>query len=243
MPERVVAIHQPNFLPWLGYFAKIAASDVFLVMDNVQFPKSSKGGWSNRVKMRVGGEAAWVTVPVVRNYHGVRSISEMEIDDSSPWRAKLLKTVRMSYARSPYFQEIFPLVERLVTYPSVSLAEFNQFGVREISATLGMDTAKLVVGSTLHAEGAATSLLINMVRAVNGTTYLCGGGASGYQDDEQFASAGIQLRYQSFAHPVYRQGPGASFLPGLSIVDALMWCGASMTSSMLQPGVATIPGD
>jgi hypothetical protein len=238
MAERVVAIHQPNFLPWLGYFAKIASSDVFLVMDNAQFPKTG-GSWSNRVKMRVNGAAAWVTVPIVRAYHGVRSVQEMEIDERSPWRAKLLKTVRMNYARASYIDEVFPLIENVVTHPSSSLAEFNLFGIREISTVLGIDTTKLVLGSTLDAPGSATTLLINMVKSVGGTAYLCGGGASGYQDDEQFAAEGIQLRYQSFAHPVYQQG-GDSFLAGLSIVDALMWCGAAGTSLLLRENAATV---
>jgi WbqC-like protein family len=239
MAESVVAIHQPNFLPWLGYFAKIKTSDVFLVMDNAQFPKTG-GSWSNRVKMRVGGEAAWVTVPIVRAYHGVRSVKAMEIDERSPWRAKMLKTIRMSYARSPYLAEIFPLVEEIVTYPSASLADFNLFGIRRIGTALGIDATKIVVGSTLNAEGAATRLLINMVKAVKGTAYLCGGGASGYQEDDQFAAEGIQLRYQSFSHPEYYQGPGINFLPGLSIVDALMWCGVGGTSDLLKGNAATL---
>ena len=242
MADRVVAIHQPNFLPWLGYFAKIAFSDVFLVMDNAQFPKTG-GSWSNRVKMRVNGEAAWVTVPIVRAYHGVRSVKEMEIDERSPWRAKLLKTVGINYARAPYIGEVFPLIEKIITYPSKSLADFNLFGIREICTAVGIDTTKQIIGSTLDASGAATTLLINMVKAVNGTTYLCGGGASGYQDDDQFAAEGIQLRYQSFSHPEYQQGPGVGFLPGLSIVDALMWCGTAGTSSLLQGSAATVLGD
>ncbi len=232
MAERVVAIHQPNFLPWLGYFAKIASSDLFLVMDNAQFPKKG-GSWSNRVKMRIGGEASWVTVPITRAYHGVRSVREIEIDERSPWRTKLLKTIRMNYARATYADEAFPLVERIITNPSTSLADYNLFGIQEIVRALGLDTAKLVVGSTLDAPGAATSLLINMVKAVNGTTYLCGGGASGYQEDEKFAAEGIQLRYQAFSHPEYPQGRGTTFLAGLSIVDALMWCGTAGTASML----------
>lgn len=238
MAERVVAIHQPNFLPWLGYFAKIAACDVFIVMDNAQFPKTG-GSWTNRVKMRIGGEAAWVTVPIVRAYHGVRTVKEMEIDDRSPWRAKLLKTVRMSYARATHFEEVYPLIEKLVTYPSASLSEFNLFGVREISAALGIDTTKLVVGSQLNAPGTATTLLINMVRAVSGTIYLCGGGAAGYQDDDQFAAEGIQLRYQAFSHPEYQQRAGDPFLAGLSIVDTLMWIGTSGTSLLLRESAAT----
>ena len=232
MAGKIVAIHQPNFLPWLGYFSKIASSDVFIVMDNAQFPKKG-GSWSNRVKLRVAGNAAWVTVPIVRAYHGVRTVREMQIDDTSPWRAKLLKTIRMNYAHAPSIDSVFPLLEQIILYETDSLAEFNLVGIKTICETLGLDTSRFVIGSTLATTGAATELLISMVRAVGGSDYLCGGGASGYQDDDAFARAGIRLQYQSFVHPDYTQGKGVTFQPGLSIVDALMWCGVEGTAGLL----------
>lgn len=232
MADRIVAIHQPNFLPWLGYFAKIAASDVFIVMDNAQFPKKG-GSWSNRVKLRVAGNAAWVTVPIVRAYHGVRTVHEMQIDNGSPWRGKLLKTIRMNYAQAPFIDSVFPLLEKIISFETESLAEFNLFGIRTIGETLGLHTSRLAIGSTLSVTGAATDLLIDMVKAVAGTTYLCGGGASGYQDDDAFGRAGIRLQYQSFVHPEYGQGRGVAFQPGLSIADALMWCGVEGTGGLL----------
>jgi hypothetical protein len=235
MAEKIVAIHQPNFLPWLGYFAKIASSDVFVVMDNAQFPKKG-GSWSNRVKLSVAGEPTWVTVPIVRAYHGVRAVREMEIDENSPWRPKLLKTIRMNYAKAPYINDVFPLLEEIISFPSRNLSEFNLFGIRRLANALGMDSSKLVLGSDLGVGGAATDLLINMVTAAGGSTYLCGGGASGYQDDNAFSHAGIHLQYQSFVHPEYRQGSGEAFQPGLSIADALLWCGIERTA-----GLVTVP--
>src|SRR3989304_9812833 len=99
--EVIVAIHQPNFFPWLGYFNKIVRADLFLVMDNAQFPK--KGGtWCNRVKLLIGGKADWMTMPVVRSYPGVRLIKDMKIDNAMPWRAKLLKTIQNNYSRAPF---------------------------------------------------------------------------------------------------------------------------------------------
>ena len=76
--KKVVAIHQPNFFPWLGFFNKVACSDVFILMDNVQFPKKG-GSWSNRVQLAINGQAAWVTMPVVRSFHGTRIIKDMQI--------------------------------------------------------------------------------------------------------------------------------------------------------------------
>lgn len=101
---RVVAIHQPNFFPWLGYFAKIARSDYFVLFDDIQFPKTG-GSWSNRVKLLVSGEARWVTAAIDRNYHGTRTIREMSFLAANPWREKTLKSIEANYRRHPYYLE------------------------------------------------------------------------------------------------------------------------------------------
>lgn len=231
--EKVVAIHQPNFFPWLGYFNKIARADLFLVMDNVQFPRTGKGTWVNRVKLIVNKQAAWVTMPVVRAHSGVRCISEMRISDATPWRAKLLKTIQMSYSRAPFFEVVFPFLAKLTNNTTDYLAEYNLSAIRSLAEALGLQTSKLILGSTLNVAGSATDLLISMVKAVEGTAYLCGGGAAGYQEDEKFAEAGIELIYQNFQHPVYSQSNTQEFIPGLSIIDALMNCGFEEVLSLM----------
>jgi WbqC-like protein family len=229
--RRMVAIHQPNFFPWLGYFNKIARSDVFIVLDNVQFSK--KGGtWSNRVRILLGGRPIWITLPVERSFHGVRLVREMRIADG-PWRVRLLRTVRGAYRPAPCFDEVFPVVEELLETPTDMVAELNLTVVRALTSRLGLDPDKLIVASTLGVDGAGTDLLINAVRAVCGGRYLCGGGAQGYQDDERFGPAGIELVQQTFRHPVYPQLGVAEFVPGLSIIDALMNCGFVATRKLI----------
>jgi hypothetical protein len=220
---KLVAIHQPNFLPWLGYFDKIRRSDVFLVMDNTQFSKTG-GTWTNRVRMIVNGEPAWITVPIARAYHGVRSIGEMRINDHLPWRYKVLRTIEDNYRRAPHFDEVYPVVSELVEQPTTELATYNLSAIQTLCRALQL-TAPTVVGSTLNVEGRSTDLLIAMVRAAGGNAYLAGGGASGYQDDSMFQGAGIQVIYQDYQHPTYPQCNTVEFKPGLSIVDALMNCG------------------
>jgi hypothetical protein len=235
MPDRrVVAIHQPNFFPWLGFFDKIANADVFVLMDNVQFPRTSTGTWVNRVKLLVAGHEHWTTAPVVRAGTGFQRIADVELDDSTPWRTKLLRTIRSSYARAPHFPTVFPVIEALLARPTRRLAELNVASITAISDRLGLDSGKLVRGTTLDVRGQATDLLVSMAQAVYATTYLCGGGARGYQEDEKFARSGIELVYQQFAHPTYRQAGSSAFLPGLSIIDALMNCGFENTAALLR---------
>lgn len=218
----VVAIHQPNFLPWLGYFNKIANADVFVVLDNVQFAKTG-GTWTNRVRLRINGDARWVTVPVVRDYRGVRTIGEMTIA-SGPWRAKLIQTLQAAYGRAPHFGAVLPFIQPLIAEATDELLRYNLIAIRALAAALGLDRTRFVLASELDVSGRGTDLLVALVKAVDGGVYLCGGGAAGYQEDQKFAQAGIQLVYQTFRHPAYAQGD-LPFVPGLSIVDALMHCG------------------
>ncbi len=218
-----MAIHQPNYLPWLGFFDKIHRSDVFVVLDNAQFSKTG-GTWTNRVQLVVNKEPAWVTVPIVRAYHGLRTIREMRINESQPWRAKLLRTIELNYGRASHFKEVEPLVREVIEERTADLAEYNLTAIRTLCTALDLATP-IVIGSTLQTEGRSTDLLIAMVKAVGGAGYLVGGGAAGYQEDEKFRKAGIDLVHQEFQHPTYPQFNTISIKPGLSIVDALMNCG------------------
>jgi hypothetical protein len=229
----VVAIHQPNFLPWLGWFDKLARADVFVLLDHVQFPRTSKGTYVNRVKLLVGGKDAWVTAPIVRASGSVQRIDEVRVDDAQPWRDKLLRTVQHNYARADAYDEIAPLVRDVLGRPTDRLAELNEHSVRRIAELLGLDESKFVRSSTLGVTSHATELLIELTKAVGGTAYLAGNLAgSTYQEDEKFEQAGIELRSQRFEHPRYGQQVD-EFVPGLSVVDALMHVGPERTRALL----------
>jgi hypothetical protein len=229
----VVAIHQPNFLPWLGWFDKLARADVFVLLDHVQFPRTSRGTYVNRVKLLVGGKDAWVTAPIVRASGSAQRIDEVRVDDAQPWRAKVLRTLEHNYRRAEAYDEVYPLVHDVLEQPTERLAELNEHGVRVIARALGLDESKFVRSSRLGASAHATDLLIELTKAVGGTVYLAGNLAgSTYQEDEKFEGAGIELRPQRFEHPRYSQ-PGDEFVPGLSVVDALMNVGPERTRGLL----------
>lgn len=235
--SKIVAIHQPNFFPWLGYFNKLARADVFIVLDNVQFPKTG-GTWMNRVRLLVNGEPDWISMPMVRSYHGTRQIHEMKINNNISWRKKLLKTIDLSYGHAPLHHEVLPLFRKLIENPTDNLQEFNLTALQAMGTAIGLDWGKVILGSALEVNGEATDLLIAMVRAVGGTAYLCGGGAGAYQEDEKFAAAGIQLIYQGFEHPTYSQADNVRFCAGLSIIDVAMNCGFDGARQLVVPALA-----
>ncbi len=231
----VVAIHQPNFLPWLGFFDKILKSDVFVFLDNVQFIKKG-GNWGNRVALLIDGRPMWVTMPVHRSYHGYRRTNEIEINNTVPWERKFFNSLKSYYRKHPFFSETMEWLIKAFQCKKEKLAAFNIHIVTNLVESLGWDTSKLVVGSSLAVEGTGTDLLISVVNAAGGASYLCGGGAGGYQEDEKFKQAGLGLIYQNFKHPVYRQNAATQFVQGLSIVEALMNLGIAGTVDLLESG-------
>ena len=217
----LVAIHQPNFFPWLGYFDKVRRADVFIFLDAVSYPRSGSGGmgsWCNRVRVSVAGEARWITCPVKRVPLGT-AIQAVEIDDAQPWRTKVTRTLEANYRRSPGYERAMALLGPLLQNTTTNLADFNIAAIKAIAAHLGLQT-RFVRQSELEFDGQATELLVSLVKAAGGDAYLAGGGAGGYQEDELFAASGIRLVAQGFTPEPY--GPENTFLPGLSVIDYLI---------------------
>jgi hypothetical protein len=221
------AIHQPNFFPWLGYFDKIRRADVFVFLDDVDYPRAgsaSMGSWLNRVKIAIQGEARWIGCPVKRMPLG-SPINHAVIDDTQPWRAKLLKSLEANYRRSKNYLSTASLVRELLETEIVTLADFNIGCITRISRHLGINT-KFVRQSDVAASGNSTDLLIEIVRLVGADAYLAGGGSQGYQKDDLFATRGVELVYQNFDQKPYL--PSERFIPGLSIIDYLMHDGREL---------------
>jgi hypothetical protein len=217
----VVAIHQPNFFPWLGYFDKIRRADVFIMLDDAQYQKTG-GSWSNRVKVLINGEGRWLTAPVDRSFHGTRKVNEMVFSSKEDWRGKVMKTLVSAYKRAPCFDEAYSVIEPLVQNPEANVAEYNIHAIKALATELGHPVSSLARSSNLPTESTATERLIELTKSVGGDRYLCGGGAGGYQEDDAFQKAGVGLEYQNFVHPAYPQFGREDCVAGLSIVDVLM---------------------
>ncbi|MBU1695326.1 MAG: WbqC family protein [Verrucomicrobia bacterium] len=234
-PAKIVAIHQPNFFPWLGYFAKMARVDCFVFLDNVQIPKTG-GSWVNRVKLLMNQKAGWFTLPIDRSYHGTRLITEVQIAMGAGERTSLADKVRLNYKKAPFFDEVFPVLEPLLRNPEMNLAEFNIHAASSLAIRIGFPESMFVRSSSLPSIGeVSTDRLVTIVREVGGSAYLYGGGAVDYQENEKFDQTGLGVIAQTFAHPTYPQFNTAVFVPGLSVIDSLMNVGFAGTRELLTP--------
>jgi hypothetical protein len=225
MNKKIVAIHQPNFFPWLGFFDKIIKSDVFLMMDTAQIPQK-KPSWTNRVKIIVEKKECYCpTLDLVRNHHGVIPIKEALIVEDSICKKKIVRTIYFNYRKSAFFNQVYPFIETHILSKENSIADYNLSSIKALLEKLDIDKNKIIKTSEIGFEMSKEDLSVlitKMVKNVSGTTYLSGNCSMGYLDHQAFANAGIELIFQNYIHPVYKQFSTSTFIPGLSIIDALM---------------------
>lgn len=229
----IVAIHQPNFFPWLGYFEKIVHADKFIFLDDVQFPKSGAGANSNRVKLLVSGEARWITASIARKFEGNRRINQVEFNTSEFWREKMIKSLETNYKKAQHFDEVFPFLQSLVDNPETNVSKYNCNAILGISEKLGIQFNRFCWSSELPHVGNSNDLLVSLTKLVGGTAYLTGKGAVAYLDEAVYKTADVRLIHQDFEHPEYSQHNSVSFVAGLSIVDALMNIGYKGVTELL----------
>ncbi len=217
----IAAIHQPNFIPWIGYFYKILKADQFVLLDDVQF---TRGGYTNRVSIKYGKGGDWLTVPLIKQGRFGELVRDVELQADPKWRTKTLQTLKANYGRAPYFKTYLPELEGIVFGTDRLLADFNIALIRFLMKALEIDTP-ICRSSTLQGiSGLSTERLVSICRALGATEYLSGFGGANYQEQETFRQNGITLTMSAFKHPQYPQLWG-EFVPGLSAIDLLFNCG------------------
>jgi hypothetical protein len=220
----IVAIHQPDFLPWLGFFDRWQRSDLHIILDDAQFLRR---GWHHRDRIKVAGGTSWLTVPVVNKGRYGQLLCETQIDNSRPWRRKHLGLIRESYRRSPNFKSIYPGLEAIYCEEHATLVGFNLHLLAWAGACLGIQTP-IVLASHLQVASRKTQRLVDLCAKVGSDTYLSGIGAKAYLDEALFAGSGIRVLWQEFQHPRYPQLHGP-FEPNLSALDYLMADGHALS--------------
>lgn len=219
----IVAIHQPNFLPWLGYLHRMMQADLFIVLDHVQFERRN---YQNRTRIRLDDRERWLTVPVRQQSQHERIIDKI-IDtpgagDTRSWGIDMLRMLRHAYRDAlfldPYLHGLRDIIEsrpgRLVDL-DLAMLEF-------LRTAFAIETP-MIRSSTLKVAGAKSDLILNLCLEVGADTYLAGmGGSRDYLDRAAFARAGVEIAWQAFQHPRHVQCGSGEFIAGLSAIDMLL---------------------
>ncbi|RJO64259.1 MAG: hypothetical protein C4540_05100 [Candidatus Omnitrophota bacterium] len=216
----ILSVHQPHYLPWLGYFHKIASSDCFVFLDCVQYKPRE---FQNRNKIRTEKGGIWLTVPVQMKHKGRQVIREVLIDNEFPWMRQHARSLQTWYARAPYFNEYFPFFEDLYQKAWEKLTDLNVYIIRHVLTQLSIETP-VYFESACDIQGTKTDRIIELCKKMNADTYLSGTGGKEYLEQDKFIKAGITLEYQEFVHPQYRQqflSRNDDFIPCMAIIDLL----------------------
>lgn len=212
----VVAIHQPQYLPWIPFFQKINCADYFVYLDNVQYQKR---GLQNRNQVKGPDGPVWLSVPV--SAHRGDLISAIRIA-STKWQHKHTKTIEQYYAKAPHLPLYESLVKPVITKEFACLADLNR-ALTQVFIDFFAIKTRIVSASSLDVSGRKQELIINICRELDASVYLSGNGARDYQCPEIFREHGIDLEYHVAQFDTYEQCHStAGFTPGLSALDALL---------------------
>jgi len=219
-----ICIHQPDFIPYLGFFQRLLMSQHFILLDDVQFIRR---GWQHRDRIKGRHGAVWLTLSLRKGeYHQL--INEVELSEDPKWITDNLNLIRECYGKAGHFSEVFPLVEAIYRAGHRRVIDFNcallDLAMEYFDITIPMSRA-----SEYGINATSSARLLELVQARQGDTYLTGTGSRDYLDEDMFRSAGVRVRWQDFKHPVYPQLYG-DFEPMLSCLDVFFNCGRDSAS-------------
>ena len=211
----VVAAHQPQYLPWLGYFHKIDRADIFVLLDNVQFKKNE---WQNRNRIKTAQGWQWLTVPVLYEYPQL--INEVMINNKVNWQHKQRQAILSNYRRAPYYDRLEGFLEDILCSSWQLISQLNVAVVKRLTAILGIDTPLYVASELGGFPQDPDERLIAITKHFRADTYLAGAGGRGYMDLDKYSQSGTEVIFQDFKHPVYSQLFG-EFEPFMSVIDLI----------------------
>jgi len=210
----LVTIRQPGYFPYLGFFKKIESCDVFVFLDDVQFEKND---WDNRNKIKTVDGPAWLTVPVLHKF-GTK-LNEIRIDNNQEWSKKHRKTIEMNYQKAKYFSDYWDDIESILNKKWEKLIDLNFEFITYFMKKLSI-TTHTVKSSELKITKTGSERLLEICKKLNSDTYLSGELGRNYLNEEIFSENKIDVIYEKFSHPVYRQIHG-EFLPNMAVMDIL----------------------
>jgi len=217
----IITIHQPEHMPWLGFFHKMSLADVYVLLDNVQFKKNN---WQNRNRIiNRNGMEIWLTVPVLTKGHMTSTIKETIIDSHNPWQRNYLGRIQDAYCRHPYYSSYFHEIKRIIYKPHTSIAALNYDFIQFFREILSINN-RIIWASDLDVHGKGTDLLLDICTTLNANKYISGPDGRNYLNLEDFKNKQVEVEFHHFLYPVY---PAQHYLQGLSALDLIMNQGAN----------------
>ena len=195
----IISIHQPVYLPWLGFFEKIISSEKFVFLDDVQYEKN---GFQNRNKIRTSEGDIWLTVPVKTKSKTL--LKNVKIDDSSNWMKKHSKSILLNYSQSKFFDDYWPELKKIYEKKYDHLMEINIEIIKFLLKKFEIKT-KTIFSSELKITEKGSDRIIKICRVLDADTYISGIGGKEYLSKEDFIKNKINLKFQNFKHPKYQQ--------------------------------------
>ncbi|MDI6704128.1 MAG: WbqC family protein [bacterium] len=211
-------------MPWIGFFDKMARSDIFVFLDNVQFTKNS---FQNRTRILTSQGPQWLTVPVLTKGAFQQLTRDVLIDNKLNWRKKHLKTLELNYRKASYFHSVWKSIWEIYQLDCKKLVDFTKPLILLLAEKLKIKGVKFVSASDLDVKGQGSELLLNICRSLKVDTYLSGPSGRKYLDLQSFQRSNIKVQFHEFTHPIYKQQYG-SFTPGMSAIDLIFNCEATV---------------
>jgi hypothetical protein len=232
-----IAMMQPTFLPWQGFFELVCKSDIFIILDDFQFSVQS---YHQRNRLFVNkGQVDWYTVPVQKSVSFGRALKDVAINDKLPWRIKTWKRIQQNYSKTSYFGEIAPSIEKWLLNSYQSIAEQNIAFIKLICDILKIHT-EIRLSSQYKTSAHRSHKVLELLRWCNATQYFCAKGSFEYmKEDAVFPVDDIEILFQNFTPKPYTQiGAIDEFVPFLSVLDSLLNIGHDQTLELINKGTA-----
>lgn len=218
---KTIGILQPGYLPWLGFFEQIEATDLFVIFDDVQYTRKS---WRNRNRIRTSEGWMWLTVPVHVKGQFEQLVCDVTINNDYPWARKHLKSLRCNYQKSPYFNQYFSELEDIYLRGWEKLLDLDMALIRWICQLYGIKQNFVFSSQLATQEREKSKRVLELCQLLQADHLYDGAAASQFLDVALFHAAGIAVSFQNYQHPVYPQ-VFSPFMPYMSVVDLLFNCG------------------
>jgi hypothetical protein len=222
-----VAIHQPNYLPYVGFFHKLSLADTFVIMDDTQYDKK----FTNRNKIKVPGNWIWLTVPINKKHKFVAN-KIVEINNEENWQSDHFEKINRSYSNSKFFKKNYKaFFEKIYSKKWDHLFTLNYELIIQLIDWLDIKI-EVIKESELNVKGNSTERLVNISKKIGAETYVSGIGGKEYMNEKMFETNNIKIEYQNFQCPKYKQVFNSEFIPNLSIIDLLFNIGPESLSKL-----------